>query len=75
MNEEQRRASIRKAVAEHDANKVDKVTVRLPKGTKDRIYALGENANAFIIRAVLETLDWAEGVNAELEYSDPDEPA
>ena len=48
-----RRAAVRK----HDAEKVDKVTVRLPKGTKEKILATGTSANSFIIEAVLEKLE------------------
>lgn len=46
----------REAVRRHDAEKVDKVTVRLPKGTKEEILATGQSINTFIIDAVIEKL-------------------
>ncbi len=44
----------RDAVKRHDSEKVDKVTIRLPKGTKEEILATGQSVNAFIIEAVTE---------------------
>ena len=35
----------------------DRVSVTLPKGTKERIKAKGESINGFIIRSVLADLD------------------
>lgn len=46
----------RRAVSKHDAEVVDKVTVRLPKGTKERIADTGMTVNAYVIEAVLEKL-------------------
>lgn len=46
----------RQAVRKHDAEKVDKVTVRLPKGTKDQILSTGQPVNAFVIEAVAKML-------------------
>ena len=46
----------RRAVKKHDTEKVDKVTVRLPKGTGNRIKASGKAINAFVIEAVLDKL-------------------
>ena len=46
----------RRAVSKHDAEVVDKVTVRLPKGTKERIAETGMTVNAYVIEAVLEKL-------------------
>ena len=46
----------RRAVRKHDSEKVDKVTVRLPKGTKDQILATGQAVNAFVIHAVMDAL-------------------
>ncbi len=46
----------RDAVKRHDAEKVDKVTVRLPKGMKDEILATGNSVNTFVIDAVTEKL-------------------
>ena len=42
----------------------DRVSVTLPKGTKERIKATGESINGFIIRSVLADLDRLE-VKAE----------
>lgn len=39
-----------------DAN-YDKVLLRLPKGTNDRIIATGESLNGFIKQATLDRLD------------------
>lgn len=47
----------RAAVRKHDTEKVDKINIRFPKGTKDRIYSLGYTVNAYVIEAVLEKLD------------------
>ena len=46
----------REAVRRHDSEKVDKITVRLPKGTKEEILATGHTVNTFVIDAVIEKL-------------------
>lgn len=46
----------RRAVRKHDREKVDKVTVRLPKGTKDQILSMGQPVNSYVIEAVMEKL-------------------
>lgn len=46
----------REAVRKHDTEKVDKITVRLPKGTKEDILATGVSVNTFVIDAVAEKL-------------------
>lgn len=46
----------RNAVRKHDTEKVDKVTVRLPKGTKEVILSTGMSVNEYVIRAVVEQL-------------------
>ena len=46
----------REAVRRHDSEKVDKITVRLPKGTKEEILSTGLTVNTFVIDAVLEKL-------------------
>ena len=38
-------------------NNYDRISVTLPKGTKDRITQLGETANGLINRLLLEYLD------------------
>ena len=47
----------RRAVRKHDTEMVDKVTVRLPKGTKDHILATGQAVNSFVIKAVADALE------------------
>lgn len=42
---------------EHIKEKYDRVSIALPKGTKDRINALKESLNAFIVGATLKALD------------------
>ena len=41
----------------YDAKAYDRVLVRFPKGTKDRIIATGATVNGFTVRAVLQALD------------------
>jgi hypothetical protein len=38
-------------------NSYDRISVTLPKGTKDRIKATGESVNGYITRLVLEDLE------------------
>lgn len=45
-----------RAIKKHDAEKVDKITVRLPKGSKEKIINTGQPVNSFVIDAVLEKL-------------------
>lgn len=42
---------------EHIKENYDRVSITLPKGTKDRIKATGETINAYISRIVLEDLE------------------
>lgn len=46
----------------------DRVSIALPKGTKDRIKATGDTLNNFIINAVMERLKAAE---ADLQEMNP----
>lgn len=47
----------KQAIEKYSKDKVEKTTIRLPKGTKARIKATGTNtANRFIVNAVLEKL-------------------
>lgn len=48
------------AVVRHDAEKIDRITARCPKGTRDRIMALGMSCNAFAVQAITAELDRAE---------------
>lgn len=45
-----------RATAKYEQENYDKVLLRLPKGTKDRIKATGNTVNGFIVKAVLERL-------------------
>ncbi len=46
-----------KATAKYEKENYDKVLVRFPKGTKERIQATGETVNGFIVSAVNEKLE------------------
>ena len=55
--DEKRAESMRKAVAKYNAGK-DKIMVRLPLGTVERIKKLGyASGNAFAVAAILERLE------------------
>lgn len=45
---------------EHIKENYDRVSITLPKGTKERIKAKGESVNGYITRLVLADLDSAE---------------
>ena len=57
-----RKASAAKmrATAKWEAANYDKVLIRFPRGTKDRITATGESVNGFTVAAVLAKLEWME---------------
>ena len=57
---------------EHIKENYDRVSITLPKGTKERIKATGESINGFIIRSVLADLDRLEG---KTEQTGPAEQA
>lgn len=42
---------------EHIKEKYDRISITLPKGTKERIKAKGESINGYITRLVLSDLD------------------
>ena len=46
-----------KATAEYEKKNYDKVLVRFPKGTKDKIADTGNSLNGFIVSAVKEKLE------------------
>ena len=46
-----------KAVRKYEAENYDKITIRLPKGTKERIAETGDSISGFITKAVLEKLN------------------
>lgn len=45
-----------RATAKWEAANYDKVLIRFPKGTKDRITATGSSVNGFTVSVVLEKL-------------------
>lgn len=47
----------KRAIAKYEAEKVDRINCRLPKGIKDKILESGYTVNAFIIEAVKEKLE------------------
>lgn len=47
----------KRATAKYEAANYDKVLIRFPKGTKDRIQLTGDSVNGFTVRAVLDRLN------------------
>ena len=60
MEKEYKTTEAQRRAIENYQDKVDRVTCRFPKGTKDRIKKAGYTCNAFIIDAVLEKLEKVE---------------
>lgn len=58
---------------EHIKENYDRVSITLPKGTKERIKATGESINGFIIRSVLADLDRLEGKAEQTGTAEPAE--
>ena len=56
----------RRAVRKHDAERVDRVTIRLPKGSKEIIKKAGYSVNEYVIKAVMEQLK-RDGIVGETE--------
>jgi len=50
---------------EYIRNNFDRVSITLPKGTKERIKGIGESLNGYINRLVLADLERLEAVAAE----------
>ena len=46
-----------KATAKWEKSNYDKVLIRFPRGTKDRIAATGRTINGYIVETVLQRLD------------------
>ncbi|MCC8051019.1 MAG: hypothetical protein LIP10_10240 [Clostridiales bacterium] len=46
-----------RATAEYEKKNYDKVLVRFPKGTKERIKEVNDSLNGFIVSAVIEKLE------------------
>ncbi len=49
------------ATERYDKKNYDRILVKFPKGTKERIKATGETVNGFINQAVAEKLEKQEG--------------
>lgn len=49
---------------EHIKKNYDRVSITLPKGTKERIKAKGETINGYIVRVVLDDLERSEELPA-----------
>lgn len=49
---------------EHIRENYDRVSITLPKGTKERIKAKGETVNGYIVRIVLDDLERSEELPA-----------
>ena len=58
---------------EHIKENYDRVSVTLPKGTKERIKATGESINGFIIRSVIAELERLEGKAEQTGTAEPAE--
>lgn len=52
-----------RATAKYEKENYDKVLIRFPKGTKDRIKNIGESVNGFTVKAVLEKLEQLENID------------
>ena len=58
MNEKKKVSKAQmKATATYEKKNYDKVLVRFPKGTKDKIVETGSSLNGFIVSAVNEKLE------------------
>ena len=62
MEEPKRKASAARMAANErwESKAYDKILVRLPKGTKERIQAVSSSVNGFIKQAILQSLTEAE---------------
>lgn len=56
MDKEKRLEIVRKSIAKHDAEISDRVTIRLPKGTKERILRNHKSVNSYVVHLVLDAL-------------------
>ena len=45
-----------RATSKYEAKAYDKILVRFPKGTRDRIKSTGESINGYVVRCVLASL-------------------
>lgn len=63
----------REYIERFEAENYDRVLIRFPKGTKDKIKATGESVNGFTVAAVLEKLAWMYGLGEEAEEAEETE--
>ena len=67
-NTEQARAATDKQrdyIAQYEAANYDKVLIRFPKGTKEKILETGSTINGFTVRAVLKALEDLQGTSSD----------
>lgn len=57
----------RDAVRRHDTEKVERVTIRLPKGTRSFIEPTGMSTNAFVVAAVTEKIEREKNKSVSLQ--------
>ncbi|MBO7713958.1 MAG: hypothetical protein J6S85_10340 [Methanobrevibacter sp.] len=50
-------AAQQRATAKWESENYEKILLRVPKGTKEKLNATGESLNGFINKAILERLD------------------
>ena len=63
----------KRATAKYEKENYDKVLVRFPKGTKDRINATGaDSVNSYIINWVLNALDCSQDANTATKTAEPE---
>lgn len=55
----------KRATAKYEKENYDKILVRLPKGTKEKIKASGDSLNGFIIAAIEEKLQGVDSTTGE----------
>lgn len=58
----------RRAIRKFDAEKVDRVTIRLPKGSKEIIKNAGYSVNQYVIHAVMQQMVMDGLVKVEYSY-------
>ena len=46
-----------RATEKWEAKAYDKILIRFPKGTRDRIKSTGESVNGYVVRHILASLD------------------
>lgn len=63
----------KRATAKYEKENYDKVLVRFPKGTKDRIKDTGvDSVNSYIINCVLNALDCSQNADTATKTVEPE---